>query len=105
SNYSGFSNVVSVFVPNINPSIPLNFSIWPTVSYFGFHATWDTAPYATSYRIQVSMSDAFVPITTHSISTSNVNNYTHPYSPNLNHPFSLQSENSYFFRIQSCITS
>ena len=73
------------------PYYPQNFNIYQTTNSTGFIATWDMVPEATNYKIQVSINDTFTQSNFYFI--DNINNFTSP---------TLQAENTYFFRIQSC---
>lgn len=76
------------------PPPPQNFSVYPTTSATGWGATWDTAPGATRYGIQLSLNDNFTPILITHSNIVNVNGFT----SNAN----LTPGNTYFFRIQAC---
>lgn len=93
SNCSQWSPSVSLYIPP-PPSFPLNFSVNPTTNASGFIAMWDTVNNTPTYKIGVSMSDNFIPSSIHTTSNTNFT------LSNL-----LHSDNTYFFRIQSCITA
>ena len=78
------------------PSSPQNFNVYQTTNSSGFVAMWDVVSGATNYKIEVSLNDDFSG-GSRFYYLDNTNNFTS------NSSSILQSENTYFLRIQSCV--